>query len=84
MRELETLGVINPRSYIYSRVRLKLTKRGSCKSGGFYSRKIIFGLVRYFYMINCLTLERMSNSESHISNPICMITEEKSYSAENS
>ena len=41
--------------YVYRRVRLKLPKRGSCKSGVFHSREVIFWQVGYFCIINCLT-----------------------------
>ena len=36
----------------------------------FYRSEVIFGLVIYFFMLNCLTLERISNSESRVSNLI--------------
>ena len=51
--------------YIYTvACVLNFQNGGSCKSGVFYSRKVVFGLGMYFCMRNCLTLTEIPNSET--------------------
>ena len=63
----------------YEAIQILLVQKGASKTSKtgeavnlmfFYSRKVIFGSVMYFCIINCLTLTEIPNSESHISNLI--------------